>query len=132
MTRTQQEAISPMSQDESKRNVNAGIVVLSLNRRVLYANKTAHDFLTRLNQVENDTSTNGAFPRSVDNLLNEVLRLLRVAVLNCDWKRLEARELVADADQPLLVQAFAIPDRLGIQRSRIVLTIQETAQRRDL
>jgi len=132
MTRTQQEEISPMSQDESKRNVNAGIVVLSLNRRVLYANKTAHDFLTRLNRIENDTSTNGAFPRSVDNLLNEVLRLLRVAVLNCDWKQLEARELVADADQPLLVQAFAIPDRLGIQRSRIVLTIQETAQRRDL
>lgn len=132
MTQTQQGEISPMSQDESKRHVNAGIVVLSLNRRVLYANKTAHDFLTRLNRIENDPPTNGAFPRSVDNLLNEVLRLLRVAVLNCDWKQLEARGLVADADQSLLVQAFAIPDRLGIQRSRIVLTIQETAQRLDL
>jgi len=116
-----------MSRDESKQPANAGIVVLSLNRKVLYANKSAHTFLTRLNRMENDPSTNGAFPRSVDNLLSEVLRLLRAAVLNCDWKHLEAKGRVADADQPLLVQAFAIPDRLGIQRSRIVLTIQETS-----
>src|SRR5262245_3284225 len=132
MTPAKQGEVFPMSQDESKWHINAGIVVLSLNRRVLYANKTAHDFLMRLNRIEHDPSTNGAFPRSVDNLLSEVLRLLRVAVLNCDWKQLEARELVDDADRPLLVQAFAIPDRLGIQRSRIVLTIQETAQRLDL
>jgi len=127
MTQTQQGEILGMPRDERKQHANAGILVLSLNRKVLYANKAAHDFLTRLNRIENDPSTNGAFPRSVDSLLSEVLRLLRAAVLNCDWKHLEAKGLVADAAQPLLVQAFAIPDRLGIQRSRIVLTIQETS-----
>ena len=127
MTQTQQGEILGMPRDESKQHANAGILVLSLNRKVLYANKAAHDFLTRLNRIENDPSTNGAFPRSVDSLLSEVLRLLRAAVLNCDWKHLEAKGLVADAARPLLVQAFAIPDRLGIQRSRIVLTIQETS-----
>ena len=131
MTQARQGEIVRMSRHESKQPANAGIVVLSLNRKVLYANKAAHDFLMRLNRSENDPSTNGAFPRSLDNLLSEVLRLLRAAVLNCDWKHLEAKGLVADADQPLLVQAFAIPDRLGIQRSRIVLTIQETTQRLD-
>lgn len=127
MIQKQQGEIVTMSRDESKRHVKAGIVVLSLNRKVLYANKAAHDFLAQLNRIENDPSTNGAFPRSVDNLLGEVLRLLRAAVLNCDWKHLETKGVVANADQPLLVQAFAIPDRLGIQRSRIVLTIQETS-----
>lgn len=127
MTRAHQGEMLRMSRDESKQHANPGIVVLSLNRKVLYANTAAHGFFTRLNRIENEPSTNGALPSSVDNLLSEVLRLLRAAVLNCDWKHLETKGLVTDADQPLLVQAFAIPDRLGIQRSRIVLTIQETS-----
>jgi hypothetical protein len=128
-----------MSQDErqsvlpmvlaARRHFNSGIVVFSSARKVLYVNEAAHDFFRRLNRMENDHTTwaiQGAVPRSVDNLLDEMLKLLRHAVMNRSWKRLEARPLVA-ADQPVLVQAFGIPNRVDTQRSLIVLTIQDTS-----
>jgi hypothetical protein len=110
----------------AKGHVNSGIMVLSSTCKLLYANKAAHDFLRRLNRKESDHPTNGAFPRSVDNLFGEMLNLLRTPVTNRGGKQLEARRLVAARDQPVLLQAFGIPDRLDIQRSRIVITIQET------
>lgn len=126
----------PMSQDEgdsgypislaARGHVNSGIMVLSSTGKVLYANKAAHDFLGQLNRRENDHSTNGVFPESVDNLFGEMLKLLRTPVTNRGWKQLEARRLVVGRDQQVLLQAFGIPDRLDMQRSRIVLTIQET------
>ena len=110
----------------AKGHVNSGIMVLSSSCKLLYANKAAHDFLRRLNRKENEHSTTGAFPGSVDNLFGEMLNLLRTPVTNRGGKQLEARRLVSARDRPVLLQAFGIPDRLDIQRSRIVITIQDT------
>jgi len=136
MKLTQQKEIATILRDDgnsahppfaAREHVSSGIVVLSSTCKVLYVNKAAQDFFVRLNRKENGHSTHGAFPGSVDNLLDEMLKLLRTAVGNHGWRQLEARPLVADPNQLLLVQAFGMPDRLDFQRSRIVLTIQETS-----
>jgi hypothetical protein len=136
MKLTQQKEIATILRDDgnsedprfaAREHVSSGIVVLSSTCKVLYVNKAAQDFLVRLNRNENGHSTHGAFPGSVDNLLDEMLKLLPTAVGNRGWRQLEARPLLAASDESVLVQAFGIPDRLDLQRSRIVLTIQETS-----
>jgi hypothetical protein len=133
----QQGEVVTMSQEEgesahpvsvaTRRGINSGIIVLSSTCNVLYVNKAAHEFLVQLNRKENEHPTHGAFPKSIDHLLGVMLDLLGTAVMNSGGKQLEARRLVTGQDQPVLLQAFGIPDRLDIQRSRIVLTIQETS-----
>jgi len=126
MSQEEGESAHPVSV-ATRRGINSGIIVLSSTCNVLYVNKAAHEYLVQLNRKENDHPTHGAFPESIDHLLGEILNVLRTAVMNNGWKQLEARRLVTGQDQPVLLQAFGIPDRLDIQRSRIVLTIQETS-----
>lgn len=131
---TEQEEILTMSQDErhpadpvqfaERGQLNSGIVVFSSTRKALYVNEAAQELLMRLNRKENEHSTNGVIPKSVDNLLDEMLPLLRTAGMNQGWKQLDPRRLVAAPDQLVLIKAFGIPDRLDIQRSLIVLLIE--------
>ena len=105
--------------------LNAGIVVFSSLRKALYLNDAARRVLIRLHQHENDNPANGALPRSLDTLLDEMLPLLGTANLGGGWKRLQARRLMAGPDRPILVNTFGISDRLDIQRALIVLTFQD-------
>lgn len=109
------------------RRLDLGIMVLSSTCKVLYANTAAHRFLKRLNRGENGHSTAGAFPASVADLLDEILKSFETGPAKRDREQLEERRLVVGQDQALLLQAFSIPDRMNEQRSRIVLTIQEIA-----
>jgi hypothetical protein len=105
--------------------------VLSMACKVLYANEVAHHFLRRLNRRENGHSTDGAFPVSVADLLDEMLKSLETRTTNRNREQLEAKRLLVGQDQPLLLKAFGIPDRLNHQRSRIILVIQESHDPRD-
>ena len=64
-------------------------------------------------------------PRSLDDLLEQILPLLTIGGRNRSWKQ-ETRRFAIAADRSVLVKTFGIPDRLDSQRSVIVLTIQET------
>ncbi|HEX9155152.1 MAG TPA: hypothetical protein VF819_06275 [Nitrospira sp.] len=111
----------------TRRQADSGIMVLSSSCKVLYANKASHHFFRRLNRRENGHSTDGAFPVSVADLLDKILKSLEARTANRDRVRLQVKRLVVEQDQQVLVQGFGIPDRLDIQQSRIVLTIQEIA-----
>lgn len=112
----------------TRRQTDSGIMVLSSACKLLYANKAARHFLRRLNRRENGHSTDGAFPVSVADLLDKMLKSLESGTSNPDRGQLEARRLLVERDQSVLLQAFGISDRLRGQRSRVVLTIQETTR----
>jgi hypothetical protein len=105
-----------------KGHLNSGIVVFSSTRKALYMNKAAQQLLIRLNRTENGSS---AMPRSLDNLLEQILPLLGIGGRDRGWKQ-ETRQFAIAPDRSVLVKSFGIPDRLDCQRSLIVLTIQET------
>jgi len=107
---------------------DSGIIVYSSSGRALYVNNAARQFLTRVNGREHGPSIHehDPFPSLVADLLNGMLKSLEARTTTGDRRVLQARRLVVRQDQPVLLQAFAIPDRLDIQRSRIVLTLQET------
>ncbi len=111
----------------TRRQADSGIMVLSSACKVLYANKAAHHFFMRLNRKENGHLTDGAFPVSVADLFDKILKSLETRTTHRDQVRLEVKRLVVEQEQQVLVQGFGIPDQLDIQRSRVVLTIQEIA-----
>ena len=139
MKSTEQEDISTMSLDDRnfapadlcivpvKGKVNSGIVVFSSSLKALYMNEAARELLIRMTRKENERAPGGTLPRSVNELLDEMLPLLRTATMDRGWKQPEARRLFTAPDQSVLVKTFGIHNRLDVRRSLIVLTIQETA-----
>ena len=101
----------------------SGIVVFSSSRKPLYMNAAAQQLLLRLNRTEMGDS---AILRSVDNLLDEILLVLRIGSSDRGWKQLATRRFSTTPDRSVLVRTFGIPDRRDSERSLIVLTIRET------
>jgi hypothetical protein len=110
-----------------KGKVNSGIVVFSSSLKALYMNEAARELLIRMTRKENERAPGGTLPRSMNDLLDEMLPLLRTANMDRGWKQPEARRLFMGSDQSVLVKTFGIHNRVDIRQSLIVLTIQETA-----
>ena len=106
-----------------KGHFTSGIVVFSSSRKPLYMNAAAQQLLLRLNRTEMGDS---AILRSVDNLLDEILLVLRIGSSDRGWKQLATRRFSTAPDRSVLVRTFGIPDRRDSERSLIVLTIRET------
>jgi hypothetical protein len=107
----------------TKKWPSLGIMVFSSACNMLYANQAAHHFLKVLNDGENGHATDGALPVSITGLFEQMLQSLESRGANHDHGQLEVRRSLGGQDQPVLLRAFGLPDRLGIQRSRIVITI---------
>ena len=139
MLSTEQEGISTVSLDDRnvapadpcivpvKGKLNSGIVVFSSSLKALYMNEAARELLIRMTRRENDRAPGGTLPRSVNELLDEMLPLLRTVNRDGGWKQPEARRLFTTPDQSVLVKTFGMHNRLDIRQSLIVLTIQEPA-----
>jgi len=86
-------------------------------------NAAAQQLLLRLNRTEMGDL---AILRSVDNLLDEILLVLRIGSSDRGWKQLATRRFSRAPDRSVLVRTFGIPARRDSERSLIVLTIRET------
>lgn len=123
--------VSPNSSDSgdlsqliTKQQTRLGLMVFSSTCTVLYANQSAYHFLKVLNRREKSHATPGVLPVSIADLFDQILKSLEGRITNRDHEQLEARRLLVGQDQSVLLQAFGVPDRLGMQRSRVVITIQ--------
>lgn len=112
------------SRDITKQRAGLGIMVFSSACTVLYANQTAYHFLKVLDRGENGHATQGALPVSIADLFDQILKSLESRIRNHDYEQFEARRSLVGQDQSVLLQAFGLPDRLGMQRSRIVITMR--------
>lgn len=115
------------SRDIMKQRPGLGIMVLSSVRTVLYANRTAYHFLKVLHCRENSQATDGTLPVVIADFFDQVLQLLEDRITHHDYEPFEVRRLFVGMgkNRSLLVRAFGLPDRLGTQRSRVVVTMQE-------
>lgn len=104
----------------------SGLLVLSSDRTVLYANKAAHDLLLRLHRQETGPSADGRLPKSLEHLLDDILTMLHIPVERRGWRRFAAKRLGATGES-VVVQAFGGPYGTDRRRSLVVLTMHHTA-----
>lgn len=114
-----------LSQGLTQQRAGLGIMVFSSTCKVLYANQAAYHFLKALNWRENGHATHGALPVSIADLFDQILKSLESRITNREHQQLEARRVLAAQDHSVLLQAFGLPDKLGLQRPRVVITMQD-------
>ena len=49
-----------------------------------------------------------------------------------DWEQFEIKRVAGNPEKPILLRGFGLPDRGGIQHSRLVVTLEELARRQQL
>lgn len=92
------------------------LVFCGSSGKVLYANETASRFLCMAD--ENATP----FLPAVTELVRQMTAWVEIGT--DERPPFETRRLVTEQGTPVLLQAFAIRDRFGTGRSRVVITMQ--------
>jgi len=119
---TQQHSHAPVALSIGGRAPVSGIMVLALNREVLYLNKAGRDLLQQRNQTVQGSPGDG-LPKAFADLVDEVLASRLRPAVDRGWRRFPEKRLVQAPDQFLFVQAFAQSHEPHLARPFIVLTM---------
>ncbi|TLY18431.1 MAG: response regulator transcription factor [Nitrospirae bacterium] len=110
-----------------------GIVVLSSTMQLLHMNRQAADLSMQINKAENGKEykkiAHGVLPAALTELCAEILKVLQVRTEAKDWEQFEVKRLAGNPARPILLRGFGLPERGGIQQSRIVITMEEVGRR---
>ncbi len=120
----------PASDLESGRRHDAwvGVIVLSPSLRVLYASRAAMEWLKptplKIGSGEQDPLS-GGLPHGMTDVARKLVEELGRRVASQNWTPFEVRCLIAEQQEPVWLRGLGLPNPQGLQRSRIVLTMQE-------
>lgn len=110
-----------------------GIVVLSSSLQLLHMNRQAAELSTQINKAENGKEykkiAHGVLPAALTELCAEILKVLQVRTEAKDWEQFEVKRLAGNPARPILLRGFGLPERGGIQQSRIVITMEEVGRK---
>ena len=111
-----------------------GIVVLSTSMQLLHMNRQAADLSRKINIAEKGSQegkvASGVLPTALTELCGEIVKALHVRTEAKDWEQFEVKSLSGDPERPILLRGFGLPDRNGIEHSRIVVTLEEVGRRK--
>jgi hypothetical protein len=112
------------AQDEQE---TSGVIVLSMAKRVLHANKAA----VGLAGLLSGHFLSGTAPApalhlspSLQAFSQRVLIQLEKRIATEDWTQFEIKQILHAAGREFLLRGFGLPDKARRQQSRILLTLQ--------
>ena len=145
LVRTSKASFHPMNESSpsidqtdalADQRVGSGIVVLSAAMQLLHMNRQASELAKLINATENGggslRSAHGVLPTALTELCGEIIKALHVRTEAKDWEQFEIKRVAGNPEKPILLRGFGLPDRGGIQYSRLVVTLEELARRQQL
>jgi len=115
----------------AEQRVGPGILLLSSSLNLMHMNRRAWELSGKITQAQNGKAAAGVLPTAVTELCAEVVTAFQVKTNAKDWEQVQIRRLVRTPKPPVLLRAFGFPDRGGLQLARILILMEEVAQRRE-
>jgi len=115
----------------AEQRVGPGILLLSSSLNLMHMNRRAWELSGKITQAQNGKAATGVLPTAVTELCAEVITALQVRTDAKDWEQVQIRRLVSTPNPPVLLRAFGLPDRGGVQRARILIMMEEVPQRKE-
>ena len=78
---------------------------------------------------KNGANTAKTPPAPVQELYREINKLLQVRTEAKDWEQFRLKRVLEIAGRQLLLSGLGLPDRLGLEQSRILVTVEEIGRR---
>ena len=114
-----------------EQRVGPGILLLSPALQLMHVNRRAVELSGKIMRAQNGKVATGVLPKAVTELCDEVITELHVRTDAKDWEQVQIRRLVSTPNPPVLLRAFGLPDREGVKRARILIIMEEVAQRKE-
>ena len=115
----------------AEQRVGPGILLFSSSLHLMHMNRQAWELSGKITQAQNGRAATGVLPPAVTELCAEVIAALQVRTNAKDWEQVQITRLVGTPNPPVLLRAFGFPDRGGFQQARILILMEEIAQRRE-
>ena len=114
-----------------EQRVGPGILLLSPAVQLMHMNPQAWELCGKIMRAEHGKVATGVLPTAVTKLCAEVITVLQVRTVAKDWEQVHIRRLVSTPNPPVLLRAFGFPDRGSAQLARILILMEEFAQRKE-
>jgi DNA-binding CsgD family transcriptional regulator len=111
-----------------ERRVGPGILILTSSSQLLYKDRRAWDLCAEMNKGAGKAAI-GVLPTPVVALCEEVNKLLQIWTDAKDWEQIRIKRVIGHPDQPILLSGLGLPDRHGLQQSRILITMEAIGRR---
>jgi DNA-binding CsgD family transcriptional regulator len=111
----------------AEKRAGPGILILSASGHLLYKDRRAWELCAELDQnVEKGAQS---LPAPVQELYTEIHNLLQVRTDAKDWEQFRVKRIFELGGRQLLFSGLGLPDRHGLQQSRILITVEEIGRR---
>ncbi|HEY3197098.1 MAG TPA: helix-turn-helix transcriptional regulator [Nitrospirales bacterium] len=122
------DAAYDLTESIMERRVGPGILILTSSSQLLYKDRRAWDLCAEINKGAGKAA-NGVLPTPVVELCGEVNKLLQIWTDAKDWEQIRIKRVIGSPDQPILLSGLGLPDRHGLQQSRILITMEAIGRR---
>jgi ATP/maltotriose-dependent transcriptional regulator MalT len=115
----------------AEKRAGPGILLLSSSMQMLYRDRRTWELCAQINKLQNGTAANGVLPPAVAELAAEIMKTLQVRTEAKDWEHFRVKRIIGDPKRSVLLRGVGLPDRSGIQHSRILITMEEVGRRQE-
>jgi DNA-binding CsgD family transcriptional regulator len=122
-------SLNDFTQSIVGRRLGPGILILTSSTQLLYKDRRAWELCAEISNRK-DSPANTLIPTQVAELCEEVAKLLQIWTDAKDWEQIRIKRVIGNPDRPILLCGLGIPDRHGLQQSRILITMEEIGRRR--
>jgi DNA-binding CsgD family transcriptional regulator len=122
-------SLNDFTQNIVGRRLAPGILILTSSTLLLYKDRRAWELCAEISNRSAGTA-NTVLPTQVVELCEEVAKLLQIWTDAKDWEQIRIKRVIGNPDRPILLCGLGIPDRHGLQQSRILVTLEEIGRRR--
>jgi DNA-binding NarL/FixJ family response regulator len=115
----------------AEKRAGPGILLLSSSMQLLYRDRRTWELCAQINKAQNGKAANGVLPPAVAELCSEIMKTLQIRTEAKDWEHFRVKRIIGDPKRPVLLRGVGLPDRSGIQQSRILITMEEVGRRQE-
>ena len=114
-----------------EQRVGPGILLFSPALQLMHMNQRGWELSGKIMRAQNGMAATGVLPTAVTELCVEIITVLQVRTVAKDWDQVQLRSLVHTPKSSVLLRAFGVPDRGGVQQARILILLEEVTQRKE-
>lgn len=115
----------------AEKRAGPGILLLSSSMQLLYRDRRTWELCGQINKAQAGKAASGVLPPAVADLCAEIRKTLQVRTEAKDWEHFRVKRIIGDPKRPVLLRGLGLPDRNGIEQSRILITMEEVGRRQE-
>jgi DNA-binding CsgD family transcriptional regulator len=121
------QASAAYTESIAEKRAGPGILILTTSGHLLYKDRRVWELCGALD--ENSDTTLKMLPLPIQEVCTEINKLLLVRTDAKDWEQFRVKRVFETSGRRLLLSGLGLPDRHGLQQSRILITVEEIGRR---